>query len=148
MQRSKILILAAAAATVFAAVEAQAAQKASTPPKYVEVPIHPGTMPPPRTSGAPDAKRGYIVYASQGCWQCHGTTGETGGPGPRLAPNPLPIEAVTKQLRTPSARMPVYTAAVLSDHDIADLYAYLQSAKPAKAVADIPLLNSNYNYAK
>lgn len=147
MQRSKILILAAATALAACGV-AQAAQKASVPPKYVEVPIHPGTMPPPRTSGAPDAKRGYIVYASQGCWQCHGTTGETGGPGPRLAPNPLPIEAVTKQLRTPSARMPVYTAAVLSDNDIADLYAYLQSAKPAKAVADIPLLNSNYNYAK
>jgi mono/diheme cytochrome c family protein len=44
-------------------------------------------------------------------------------------------------LRTLSGRMPVYTAAVVSDTQIADIVAYLQSIPGGKPAADIPLLS-------
>jgi ubiquinol-cytochrome c reductase cytochrome c subunit len=61
--------------------------------------------------------------------------------GPHLAPNPLPLEVVIAKLRTASGRMPVYTAAVISDAQITDIVAYLQSLPQGKAARDIPLLN-------
>jgi hypothetical protein len=36
--------------------------------------------------------------------------------------------------------MPLYTAKVVSDQDLTDIYAFLKSVPPPKAVADIPLL--------
>jgi mono/diheme cytochrome c family protein len=38
--------------------------------------------------------------------------------------------------------MPAYTAKVVSDEELGDIYAYLQSLPPAKPVRDIPLLKS------
>ncbi len=46
-----------------------------------------------------------------------------------------------RQLRRPSARMPVYSTVVLSDAQAADIIAYLQSIKPGKPAKDIPILN-------
>ena len=37
--------------------------------------------------------------------------------------------------------MPPYRAAVLTDEELNDIYAYLQSLPQPKAAADIPLLN-------
>jgi hypothetical protein len=37
--------------------------------------------------------------------------------------------------------MPPYTAKVVSDKDLADIYAFLQSVKQPPAVKAIPLLN-------
>lgn len=92
------------------------------------------------TTGDPvEGKRLFLAY---GCYQCHGTTGAGGGAaGPRLAPNPLPLEGVKAKLRTPSGRMPVYTAALVADTQIADIVAYLQSIPGGKPAKDIPLLN-------
>lgn len=85
---------------------------------------------------------GQRLFLADGCYQCHGTTGAGGGiAGPRLAPNPLPLEGVKAKLRTASGRMPVYTVAVISDAQIADIVAYLQSVPSGKAAKDIPLLN-------
>ncbi len=89
-----------------------------------------------------DPVEGKRLFLADGCYQCHGTTGAGGGPaGPRLAPNPLPLEGVKAKLRTASGRMPVYTAKVLSDTQIADIVAYLQSIPSGKPARDIPLLN-------
>lgn len=86
-----------------------------------------------------DGKR---IFLADGCYYCHGTTGAGGGPaGPRLAPGPLPLEAVRAKLRTSSGRMPVYSPKVLSDSDIADIVAYLQSIPSGPDAKDIPLLN-------
>ncbi len=88
-----------------------------------------------------DAVRGKKVYVAYGCYQCHGYQGQGGASsGPKLAPNPLPFEAVERQLRKPRDRMPVYTHTTTSDADVADIYAYLQSIPKAKSVADIALL--------
>ncbi len=86
-----------------------------------------------------NAARGKQLYMATGCYQCHGTVG-AGGAGPRLAPTPLPIAAYQIQLRHPRARMPVYTAVVMPDADVADIYAYLLSLPKAKTAAEIPIL--------
>jgi mono/diheme cytochrome c family protein len=85
---------------------------------------------------------GKRIFLADGCYYCHGTTGAGGGnAGPRLAPGPLPLEGVKAKLRTASGRMPVYSAKVLSDSDIADIVAYLQSIPGGTDAKDIPLLN-------
>jgi mono/diheme cytochrome c family protein len=90
---------------------------------------------------AGNAAHGKQLYMDTGCYQCHGTRG-AGGAGPRLAPTPLPIEAYKIQLRHPRIRMPVYTAVVMSDADVADIYAYLLSIPKAKTAAEIPILKA------
>ena len=87
-----------------------------------------------------DVAHGKKIYVADGCWQCHGYQGQ-GGSGPKLAPQPLPYEAVFRQLRKPRGTMPVYTHVTTPDQDVADIYAYLQSVPKAKTVADIPELN-------
>lgn len=101
-----------------------------------------------RAHAAPDAAapkgdpaRGHKLFVATGCYQCHGYEGATAGPGPRLAPDPEPYDEFTAQLRRPRAKMPIYTAAVMPDQDVADIYAYLRAQPKAKPVADIPLLN-------
>ena len=75
--------------------------------------------------------------------QCHGTQGQ-GSPvtGPRLAPNPIPFEALSAFVRTTSREMPPFREAVLPNEDLADIYAYLQSIKPGPDYKSIPLLNN------
>jgi len=63
------------------------------------------------------------------------------GTGPRLGPKPIAFTAVQRYVRQPTGQMPPYTAKVVSDQDLADIYAFLQSAKQPLAVKDIPLLN-------
>jgi mono/diheme cytochrome c family protein len=83
-----------------------------------------------------EGKRLFLAY---GCYQCHGTTGAGGGTaGPKLAPNPLPLEGVKAKLRTASGRMPVYTPAVVTDAEIAAIVAYLQSIPRGTPAEDIP----------
>ncbi len=92
---------------------------------------------------AASAEKGNAAFIRHGCWQCHGTQGQgsimTSG-GKRLAPDPLPWEAFAGFVRSSNRAMPPYSAAILSDADLADIYAYLQSiAKPPDA-SGIPLL--------
>jgi mono/diheme cytochrome c family protein len=95
----------------------------------------------PPTAGG-DPANGKRVFFADGCFYCHGTTGAGGGnAGPRLAPNPLPLEGVRAKVRTASGRMPVYSPTLLNDSEIADIVAYLQSIPKGKDAKDIPLLN-------
>jgi mono/diheme cytochrome c family protein len=98
-------------------------------------------------NGAPtgNVKAGQQVYKAVGCWQCHGTAGQGGAiTGPRLAPSALPYAAFLQQLRTPQNAMAPYEPKILSDADVANIYAYLKSVPAPKSVQDIPLL-SNLN---
>ena len=88
-----------------------------------------------------DVARGKQLYFTTGCDQCHGTLGK-GGAGPRLAPGPIPYEGVLMQLRKPRIRMPLYSAAVMPDSDVAAIYAYLQSVPKGKTVSEIPMLKA------
>jgi mono/diheme cytochrome c family protein len=90
-----------------------------------------------------NVENGKKLYRSDGCFECHGTEGQGAAEvtGPRIGPPQLSFEGFTAQLRHPSGQMPPYTGKVVSDRDLADLYAYLQSRPKAAQAKDIPLLN-------
>ena len=92
-------------------------------------------------ASAASAEKGQALFLTYGCWQCHGTVGQGAVTGPRLAPDPLPFDALANFVRTSSGQMPPYRQAVLPDADLADIYAYLQSIKPGPDYKTIPLLN-------
>jgi len=91
---------------------------------------------------AASAENGKILFTQKfGCYQCHGTEGQGGAAGPKLAPNPLPYERLANFVRTSSREMPPFSEKVLSNEDLADMYAYLQSIPKAPDYKSIPLLN-------
>ena len=89
-----------------------------------------------------DAKAGQQLFMSIGCWECHGSQGQGGAiTGPRLAHTALPLAAVVQQLRVPQNAMPPYEASVVSDAQVADIYAWLESLPTPQTAANIPLLS-------
>jgi ubiquinol-cytochrome c reductase cytochrome c subunit len=90
-------------------------------------------------AGSPE--KGKTAYVQHGCWQCHGFVGQGGVTGPKLAPDPLPLEALSAFVRNTRGGMPPYQRAILSDADLADIHAYLQSLPKARDYKSIPLLN-------
>jgi mono/diheme cytochrome c family protein len=90
---------------------------------------------------AGSAEKGKLAYVKHGCWQCHGFTGQGGATGPKLAPNPMPPEALSAFVRNSAGAMPPYQKAILSDGDLADIHAYLQSLPKPPDYKSIPLLN-------
>lgn len=101
--------------------------------------LHAGTA---LCQSAPDGDvvRGKQIFASYGCYQCHGYQGQGSNSGSKLAPGPLPYAAFAFLVRQPRARMPPYPLTILSDQDMADIHAYLVTLPEAKTVAEIPLL--------
>ncbi len=89
---------------------------------------------------AASVEHGKTVFMQKGCWECHGTQGQGMVTGPRLAPNPMPFETFSSFVRTTNRAMPPYRTAVLSDADLADIYAYLQSIPKPVDVKSTPLL--------
>jgi mono/diheme cytochrome c family protein len=90
---------------------------------------------------AASAEKGKAAYIQHGCWQCHGFQGQGGVTGPKLAPDPIPIEAFSAFVRTTDRAMPPFTEAVLSNEDLTDIHAYLQSVPKPADYKTIPLLN-------
>jgi len=95
----------------------------------------------PLVLAAGSAEKGKAAYVQHGCWQCHGFVGQGGITGPKLAPSPLPLEALSAFVRNTRGAMPPYQKAILSDADLADIHAYLQSLPKAPDAKSIPLLN-------
>jgi mono/diheme cytochrome c family protein len=94
-------------------------------------------------ASAPSAEHGKAAFIQHGCWQCHGTVGQGSirtSAGKRLAPDPMPWEAFSAFVRSTNRDMPAYSEKVLSDGDLADIYAYLQSIPKPPDVNSIPLL--------
>jgi len=92
---------------------------------------------------AASAEHGKSAFITHGCWQCHGTMGQGSimtSSGKRLAPDPLPWEAFAAFVRSSNRSMPPYSDKILSDKDLADIYAYLQSIPKPPDVNSIPLL--------
>jgi mono/diheme cytochrome c family protein len=103
------------------------------------------TAPPPpgAATAAPagNADNGKALFAKAGCYECHDYQGQGGaGTGPRLAPNPIAFSAFMTQCRQPVNEMPPYTSKVLSDKELADIYAYLQSIPAPPAASSVRLL--------
>lgn len=97
---------------------------------------------PALAQSAGNAEHGKQIYMNYGCYECHTTVGMGGGnAGPKIAPNPLPIEGIKAELRKPRALMPQYSEALVSDQDIADIHAFLMTIPAGPKAADIPMLN-------
>jgi ubiquinol-cytochrome c reductase cytochrome c subunit len=91
---------------------------------------------------AQDAVRGSELFVRIGCYQCHGYVGQGGsGTGPRLAPSPIAFDRFTRAVWDPIDLMPRYAPEFVSEGDLADIYAYLQSVPPPPRPEDVPLLN-------
>ena len=90
---------------------------------------------------AADAAKGKSAFMKNGCWQCHGELGQGGAAGKTLAPKPMPFEAFNVFVRNSNGPMPPYPKGILSDADLADIHAYLQSIPAARDYKSIPLLS-------
>jgi mono/diheme cytochrome c family protein len=91
-----------------------------------------------------DAGKGKALWLADGCSYCHGTVGQGGGgrsAGLRIAHQPLPFEAFLNQVRRPADEMPVYVESVLSNQDVADIFAYIRSLPPPPDLKSIRILN-------
>ena len=85
-----------------------------------------------RAQDAPpgDAAEGKRIYLATGCFFCHGRSGQGGnlnGPAPILAKTAMPWEGFVNQLRHPSNEMPAYSEKVMTEKQIANIYAFLHS---------------------
>ena len=90
---------------------------------------------------AGNAQNGRKLFESYGCYQCHGHEGQGGAAGARIAPRPIPYAAFLKYVRQPANQMPPYTSKVVTDRELADIYAFLESIAPPTPAKNIPILN-------
>lgn len=95
---------------------------------------------PPVTGNAQNGKDLYLKYS---CYACHGYDGH-GGAGARLVPMRMNGPGFTAYVNNPR-QMPPYTSKVLSDAQLADLFAYIKSLPESPPAKNIPLLTSIIN---
>jgi len=88
-----------------------------------------------------DAAKGKQLFERNGCYQCHGWVGQGGAAGARLAQTKLPLVAFIAFVRNPPpSNMPPYRAKIMSDQELADVFAYIQTFPAPLPVANIPQL--------
>jgi mono/diheme cytochrome c family protein len=93
---------------------------------------------------AASAENGKSAFVKYACWQCHGFEGQgsiTTSGGRVIADTKLTVDTFAAYVRKPTGGMPPFSAAMLPDADLADIYAYLQARPKPQAGKDIPLLN-------
>jgi mono/diheme cytochrome c family protein len=82
----------------------------------------------PSKAQAGNIENGKRVFTRYGCYECHGREGQGSAvTGPRVGPDPVPFEVFAQYIREPAGEMPPYTDKVLSDQELVDIYAFLQS---------------------
>jgi ubiquinol-cytochrome c reductase cytochrome c subunit len=86
------------------------------------------------------SEKGKQLFVKNGCWQCHGFVGQGGIAGPALAPNVIPLEALTSFVRNSNRSMPPYKEEILSNADLAEIHAYLASIPKPADPNSVPLL--------
>ena|SRR5947209_11579442 len=88
-----------------------------------------------------NATAGKKIFMDYTCYACHGFSGQN-GPGARLVPMRMTQAAFTNYVRSPRTRnMPTYSAKVLSDAQLGDVWAYVKTLPTSPAAKDIPALN-------
>jgi len=97
----------------------------------------------PGSALAASAENGKTAFIHNGCWQCHDYNGQGSvatSNGKVIGRTQLPLDAFVSFVRTTNGQMPPYRAPVLSDADLGDIYAYLQSIPKPPDVNGITLL--------
>ena len=92
-----------------------------------------------QTPAVGNAQSGKDLYLRYSCYACHGYDGH-GGAGARLVPLPMTVTRFSTYVRNPR-RMPPYTEKVLTDAQLADLFAYVKALPVSPAADQIPLLS-------
>jgi mono/diheme cytochrome c family protein len=94
-------------------------------------------------AAAGNAETGKKIFMKDGCYECHGREGQGAAQasGPRIGPPQRFIRPFINYVRQPTGQMPPFTKEVISDKELADIYAYLQSRPRPASSKDIPLLN-------
>ncbi len=95
----------------------------------------------PAEPPAGNADTGKRLFTAYYCYACHGTQGQGTSAGARLAPRPIAFAAFQKYLRQPTGQMPPYKETVVTNQELADLYAFLRSIPTSTGAKNIPLLN-------
>ena len=99
-----------------------------------------------RAQDAPpgDAGEGKRLYVAVGGFLCHGRAGQGGamnGPAPILAKTEMPFDGFKGQLRQPVNDMPAYSETLMTDKQIADIYAFVQSLPGPRPTKDMTIFN-------
>jgi mono/diheme cytochrome c family protein len=105
-----------------------------------------GQAPAPAAAGTPsagNAQNGKELYLKYSCYACHGYDGH-GGAGARLVPMRMALPGFSNYVHNPR-QMPPYTARVLSDAQLADLFAYIKSLPESPPAKNISLLTKIIN---
>jgi len=88
-----------------------------------------------------NVEAGKRLFMKSGCYQCHGMVGQGSiVTGPRLAPDPIPLEAFLFYVRKPTGQMPPYTQKVLSDRELSDIHAFLESIPQPPSAKSLTIL--------
>jgi len=88
-------------------------------------------------------EKGKRLFETKACYQCHGWRGQGGLAGARLAQTKLNLQGFRTFVRNPPpGGMPTYREAVLSEQELADLFAYIQSFPAPEPAVNIPLLRN------
>lgn len=91
----------------------------------------------------PNAANGKRLFEVKACYQCHGWSGQGGLAGARLAQTKLNLQGFRNIIRNPPpSNMPPYRATVLTDQEVEDLFAYVQSFPAPESAERIPLLKN------
>jgi mono/diheme cytochrome c family protein len=93
----------------------------------------------PGTPASGNTQKGKELYLKYSCYACHGYDGH-GGAGARIVPLAMTVTRFTAYVHNPR-RMPPYTDKVLSDAQLADLFAYIKSLPVSPPADQIPLLS-------
>ena len=113
----------------------------------VATPVAPAQaqQPAAQAQAAPagNLQNGKTLYVKDGCYQCHGYSGQGGPAGARLSSNPISLTAFVQYVRQPRNQMPPYTDKVISDQELADIYAFIKSIPKPPDPKTIPLLNAD-----
>ena len=89
-----------------------------------------------------NASHGKDLFVKYSCYACHGFSAQNGN-GARLVPMKFPQAGFIAYVRNPprANQMPSYSAKVLADADLADIFAYIKTLPDsAPAAASVPIL--------
>ncbi len=105
---------------------------------------------PAKARSAGDAENGRKIFDNLSCSRCHGADGEGMTPGekesgpPKIARTPLSVQQFIVLVRAPKGAMPSFGARQVSDAELLDVYAFLQSPA-AQPKLELPASASSEN---
>lgn len=88
-----------------------------------------------------NVENGKKLFERNACYQCHGHEGQGGLSGPRLSQTKFTQTGFTAFVRNPPpSGMPMFREKVMSNQELADVFAFVKFIPEPKAAKDIPLL--------